>query len=1081
MAGIHTPSINKSSGNPGLKLTPSNSTSNFLPRGSQARTPNNKVRNTQSETGLYLRRVIGCSTTAFDSHPASRSFAYTAGAAAVVVQLDESLQITQRFFRARPNAPTWSSASSQVNSIQSSAFLESRSRLSQSLKDLGIGYSTSLATPFSIEDSPSSKTWTARERIKAATCVSFSPDGRWLAVGETGYNPRVLIFTMSKDVPSDIPVAVMSEHTFGVRDVAFSPCSKYLASIGTINDGFVYIWALTPSNKGNMVKLHSSNKCTSPIRGIAWMGKNLVTVGLRHVKVWKVEEEPRPASPGTKVLSGRNALLGSMVDYTMTCVVGISEDKALVCSERGDICLLDESQLQLRLLKIANAEFGVSCITIDAESKFAWVAGKNGNIRALVLKEIVPSTPPPLSPSSSRSGSPVLPYGCRPANVTAMASMLGHLFTLDSNHSIKIINVSTCDGVPVPNSMVRELPAHKDAVLGVRLLPPTYHSGASFFTWSAGGLVLFWSLEGINQGDFMVELEQPSEGEDDIANELKVVRVSPMGDYFITGDKYGVLRVVDSETYICLYGVKAHSSEIMDIAIYQHEKTNIVVSCARDRTVQVFQRTGEIWGLIQTLDDHTASVSKVLLLENGSKLLSCSADRTVVIRELVQREADGAVSSAYLPIRTLVLKASPLHMTPVSDNLPHLLVSSMDRQVHKFDLNTGKTLQSFKTTDDTNDAVVMDCIGLSKERVPGGRRILAGISTTDKSIRIYDLNGNLIDKEWGHTEGVSDVALLETGSEDNETDTMMVISTGTDGTIMIWEFNPRSNDGSSSESSVSSKPELTATKTPIRRILSKSELNEFTPKTADKDIIAGAPSGVNSANNSPPRVKKRNSMYGMNKTLPMAKIGQGRTDSARTDSGDSSAPNTPVFGSELNASTPTSSENKKASRERSLSPPETTKPSASRRPSNEAKSRGKGTANVNGNANGGLNGIATNANSNDVTHVNNLAESLVRSLRTFREGIVGNARGGIRPEVLKELEKELGLTSKELGEKTHRKRNNNATNIVNEQIMTQLLDQYSERLMSMIGSRLEEKLSKEASQRGRGQECKNCEELTGQG
>ena len=103
----------------------------------------------------------------------------------MVVQLDDSLKVTQRFFRARPNVSTWSSASSQVNALQNTAFLESRNRLSLSLKDLGIGYSpSSIATPFSLEDSPSSKTWTARERIKAATCVSFSPDGKWLAVGE---------------------------------------------------------------------------------------------------------------------------------------------------------------------------------------------------------------------------------------------------------------------------------------------------------------------------------------------------------------------------------------------------------------------------------------------------------------------------------------------------------------------------------------------------------------------------------------------------------------------------------------------------------------------------------------------------------------------------------------------------------------------------------------------------------------------------------------------------------------------------------------------------------------------------------
>ena len=53
---------------------------------------------------------------------------------------------------------------------------------------------------------------------------------------QTGYNPRILIFSLSKDVPSDLPVAAMSEHTFGVRGVAFSPCSKYLASIGTMNE-----------------------------------------------------------------------------------------------------------------------------------------------------------------------------------------------------------------------------------------------------------------------------------------------------------------------------------------------------------------------------------------------------------------------------------------------------------------------------------------------------------------------------------------------------------------------------------------------------------------------------------------------------------------------------------------------------------------------------------------------------------------------------------------------------------------------------------------------------------------------------
>ena len=189
MAGLQTPLVSKTLGNANLKVTPNGSPGNFLSRPLQNRIPNRPRQNqSTTDTGLFLKRVIGCSTGAFDSHPASRSFAYTAGAAAVVVQLDDNLQVTQRFFRARPNVATWSSASQ--NSLQNIAFLESRNRLSLTLKDLGVSPSGNIQ-PSSLEDTSTSKTWTARERIKAATCVSFSPDGKWLAVGEVCPHPAI--------------------------------------------------------------------------------------------------------------------------------------------------------------------------------------------------------------------------------------------------------------------------------------------------------------------------------------------------------------------------------------------------------------------------------------------------------------------------------------------------------------------------------------------------------------------------------------------------------------------------------------------------------------------------------------------------------------------------------------------------------------------------------------------------------------------------------------------------------------------------------------------------------------------------
>jgi hypothetical protein len=172
----------------GLKLTPSNSP---YYRASGTRSPSKAAR-ASYEAELSLKHIIGTttsSTSGFDCLPSLRSYSYTAGAAAVVVRLDEKLQVTQRFFRARPTAtPVNPTIPSFPPSTPPNISSESRSRTFASLRDTGVGGSP-LATASSIGewgDSPGAKTWTARERIKAATCVSFSPDEKYLAVGEVG-------------------------------------------------------------------------------------------------------------------------------------------------------------------------------------------------------------------------------------------------------------------------------------------------------------------------------------------------------------------------------------------------------------------------------------------------------------------------------------------------------------------------------------------------------------------------------------------------------------------------------------------------------------------------------------------------------------------------------------------------------------------------------------------------------------------------------------------------------------------------------------------------------------------------------
>ncbi|KAJ6260244.1 Mitogen-activated protein kinase [Drechslerella dactyloides] len=864
-----------------LKLTPNQSSSTSPLIRAATHTPKSPLKRSLTDTrealGLNLKRMIGTTTSSpsgLASHPPTGSIAFCTGAAVCVVKVDENLQIQSRYFlRARPSAgaQATNTGSSSVPSTPEANISGSRIRSSITARDSGIGFSPirEFESPGKGEDG---KNWSVRDRVKAATTVSFSPDGRYIAVGETGHNPRVLIYNVAGVDPSCsdlVPFAILTEHTYGVKCVAFSPCSQYLASIGQINDGCLYIWSM-PTAKGAPVKLHSSNRCTNLVYDMAWIGKGLITVGLRHVKIWKMEEEPIAPSPqansskslhsifekfshgktkqpirpqGPNVLNGRNALLGPLLEEVFISVTAIADDRAIISTEKGDICIIDDG-LQ-RVAKVASADTGVTCLAVDVQRKYAWVAGRHGSIRTLKLQDIANPLTPPESPSS-RSGSPILPLGCKPANVIAMVNLGQNLFLIDSNRSIKVISLKYHEGLPTPDSVAYEFPAHKSAVNGVRLMPPSAYIQADFFTWSACGTILFWDNDGNYQNEVLVELEQPRDIEEDIRNELKVVELSDNGELIVTGDRFGVLRIHKTSDRSCCYVVKAHAGEIMSISIYDGEKATMVSSCARDRTVQLYtkmKKPASDWTLTQTLDDHTASVTRVKFMDNGTKLLSASADRTIVVREMAVKEAgNGNVELlAFLAARVITLKATPLHMASFSDSSPLLLASTTGRQVYRFDINTGKELYNFKCSDDSGESVILDAITPGREVSFSKSRLLAGISSTDKSVRIYDMVGNLVEREWGHTEGVTDIAMFETSGPTEDGNKLTLISTGTDGTVMIWTYNTKIGDSDSIDGA-SMLSDTTASKAPIRKVLSKAEIMELTSRSekgSDASSITG--------------------------------------------------------------------------------------------------------------------------------------------------------------------------------------------------------------------------------------------------
>ncbi|KAF9877819.1 hypothetical protein CkaCkLH20_04954 [Colletotrichum karsti] len=951
-----------------LKLTPGNSP--YLQR-----PPRSPLRGRlPHESRLSLKRVVGTtcvSPTGFDT--VNSSFAYIAGGAVVVVDVDGE-QYAQRFYRARPTAsPVHGSAPLSHGSPSPSTPKANDSRNRIHIRE---------NQDWSV--SPNSNTWTSRERIKAATCLALSRDGRYLAVGETGYAPRVLIFNL-EDASSDVPLVSISEHGFGVNAVAWSSDTRWLASLGASTDGFLFIWRIDPRN--GSAKMYQQNKCTSTIKGMVWMGSSLITLGVRHIKTWRVEEA-QPSSPAKtrfnegnstpqppqKALHGRNVLLGSLLEATFTCAAVIDDTNVIICSEAGDICTVEDDGKQTKLVRCFTVDFPITSITIRHAT--AYVSGKAGQFATMSVKAVLESLPDAM-----------VSKNVAPAGLTAMGFLTENLVTIDEKHSIDIWSSSHLPGQTEEDPSHIPIPGHGDAIVGIQAITKPNDQDADFYTWSGSGRVIFWDMQGKVKLSVEVPIEQviPENGMDPV-NQLNVVRVTQAGKMLVAADKLGVLRIMDLTTNECLLETKAHSSDCQGISIYEDDAKFLLATCGRDRTTQLFHRlsTGEFQHF-QTLEFAAKVVQTVI--PSADRIITSSMDRTLQIHDIVCKEDDPDQIAA-LSARTVTLKASPTSFALGQDDKT-AFVSMLDRSICHYDLSNGKLINCFKCIDEGgSETAVMESLIYTQ---PSGKDagLLLGISNTDKSVRVYDAqSGFFVDREWGHTESISGVTLTE-----DEDGNQRVISVGLDGTVMLWGLDDDSSPTSVSRDASPMKDGSASARPPLRRVLSKAELAEFQ-----------RPSSSNGGRRSPRTVQRRTSRYGLNNSVSTPKGG--------TTNSPSIAEGTPSRRSSGSGS-----------------PPVSPKSRASRRPSLPSL---------------GMPPKKSSPNLRGFGSLNMATEQACRTLRAYRKKL--SSTEPLSQDSLTELDQELRMTAAALGDRAIRTHDT--------ALISGLLDQYEERLASMLDEKL---------------------------
>ncbi|KAK2593356.1 hypothetical protein QQS21_008931 [Conoideocrella luteorostrata] len=951
------------------------------------------------ESRLSLRRVVGTtcrSPTGFDT--VNSSFAYIAGGAVVVVDVEDHLY-SQRFYRARPTAVPVYSVSSSHNTP--STPIATTPKANDSRNRVAPNYRDSPYSPVEWADSPSgSKTWTSRERIKAATCLALSPDGRYLAVGETGYAPRVLIFSLL-DASSDTPLVSISEHAFGVTAVAWSADSRYLASLGTANDGYLFVWKVDP--RTGAAKLFQQNRCTSYIRDMVWMDNNLITLGVRHVKVWKIEDssstsptkpkflgDTTPSTPtAQKTLPGRNMLLGNLLEATFSCAA-VDGKRLILCTEAGDVCILDDDDRQMRLTRVLNLEFCVTTITI--RGNVVYVGGRDGQFATLDAERVMDGCANSILTTSQTS-----------TGIIALGFLPDKLVTIDSKQSIDVWNPDYLPGQQIEALAHIPIPGHGEPIMGIHSLYRPNKANAAFITWSASGNVTFWDLDGQVKLSFDVPVEHAEpESEHTETNQLTSARTTRSGKLLVTADRQGVIKVIDVDSKDCLLDIKAHAGHCLCISIYDEDSKFLMACCGRDRTAQLFHRdsNGKIEHF-QTLE-FAAKVVQVLIPAED-RILTCSLDRTLQIYDVVSREGEPDIIAA-IPSKVISLKASPTSMAMGPDNRT-VYVSLLDRSIYQYDLVTGRQICCFKCMDEGGvESAVLDSLFVG-QWPSKDLDFLLGSSNTDKSIRLYDANnGTFLDREWGHTEAINGVSFV-----DDDDGSRKVVSVGSDGTIMVWTLDLNDPSPRSMSRDPSPVKEITASGRPtLRKVLSRAELAEFQ-----------RPSPSPAGRRSPPRTLRRRTSRLTLGTVPAAN---------RTPIGNLTAS---PSDSAINEDTP--SRRRPSEPNRGDSPPASPKSRVTRTPSMPALSAvaKRKTSSSNLRAFGSLN-MAT--------------EQACRTLRAYRKKL--SSAEPITADVLTELDQELRLTAAALGDRAIRSK------AMNETVLSGLLDQYSERLVTLLDEKL---------------------------
>uniref|UniRef100_A0A674AC81 Mitogen-activated protein kinase binding protein 1 n=1 Tax=Salmo trutta TaxID=8032 RepID=A0A674AC81_SALTR len=640
---------------------------------------------------------------------------------------------------------------------------------------------------------------------KTITALSFSPDGKYLVTGESGHLPAVRVWELCEFRQ----VAELQEHKYGVSCVAFSPNSKYIVSVGYQHDMMVHVWAW----KKNTVV--AANKVSSKVTAVSFSEDSsyFVTAGNRHVKFWYLDHSKSIKVLPTPVpLLGRSGLLGELRNNffcDVACGRGSKAESTFCITSSGLLCEFNPKRMLDKWVDLRTSVARSLCVS----EELIFCGCADGMVRAFSPADLgfICTLPRPhhlgTDVSSITQASHLFSNKMSaryPDSVAVTYDPVSHwLSCVYNDHSLYVWDVRDLHRVGKVHSALYHaacvwdlqcsftIPSHPSPCV----LPPL-----SFLSCSADNTVRLWSTERQGhthtqnvlskdllkviymdenttalvetEGSVSVSTEKTDGQTAETRTGIRTICVSPDGKHLASGDRNGMLRVHDLSSMTEIQKVEAHDSEILCLEYSKPETgLKLLATASRDRLIHVLDAEKD-YGLVQTLDEHSSSITAVRFAANDNKvrMISCGADKSIYFRT-AHRTAGGTEFRR----SHHVVRKTTLYDMDVEPSCKYAAVGCQDRCIRIFNISNGKQKTFYKGSQ-TEDGSL-----LKVQTDPSGQYVAT--SCSDKNISIFDFRSGLcVATMFGHSEIVTGIKFTN--------DCKHLISVSGDSCIFVWRLAP---------------------------------------------------------------------------------------------------------------------------------------------------------------------------------------------------------------------------------------------------------------------------------------------------